>query len=89
MTAEDYHMAVACKIRGTWNLHNVALQHKLNLDFFSLLSSTSGIAGQSGQANYVTANAFLDAFAIYRPWHGAARQFHRSRPNVGCRQHEP
>lgn len=66
MTAEDYHVAVACKIQGTWNLHNAALDAGLTLDFFSLLSSTSGVAGQSGQANYVAANAFLDAFAIYR-----------------------
>ena len=66
MTAEDYHTAVACKIQGTWNLHNVCLEDKVPLDFFSILSSTSGVAGQSGQANYVAANAFLDAFATYR-----------------------
>ncbi|KAL9616662.1 MAG: hypothetical protein Q9160_008485 [Pyrenula sp. 1 TL-2023] len=66
MTAEDYHVAVACKVSGTWNLHNVAQQENLTLDFFSMLSSTSGVAGQSGQANYVAANAFLDAFANYR-----------------------
>ena len=66
MTAEDFHVAVACKFVGTWNLHHVALEENLSLDFFSMLSSTSGVAGQSGQANYVAANAFLDAFAIYR-----------------------
>ncbi|KAL9115464.1 MAG: hypothetical protein Q9227_000785 [Pyrenula ochraceoflavens] len=66
MTAEDYHVAVACKISGTWNLHNIAQEENLSLDFFSMLSSTSGVAGQSGQANYVAANAFLDAFANYR-----------------------
>ena len=66
MTVEDYHVAVACKVQGTWNLHNVGLEEKVPLDFFSILSSTSGIAGQSGQANYVAANAFLDAFALYR-----------------------
>ena len=66
MTVEDYHVAVACKVQGTWNLHNVGLEEKVPLDFFSILSSTSGVAGQSGQANYVAANAFLDAFAIYR-----------------------
>ena len=66
MTAEDYHVAVACKIQGTWNIHNVGLEEDVKLDFFSMLSSTSGVAGQSGQANYVAANAFLDAFAIYR-----------------------
>lgn len=66
MTAEDYHVAVACKVQGTWNLHDVSLEEKVPLEFFSILSSTSGVAGQSGQANYVAANAFLDAFAIYR-----------------------
>ena len=66
MAAEDYHTAVACKVQGTWNLHDVGLEEKVPLDFFSILSSTSGVAGQSGQANYVAANAFLDAFTIYR-----------------------
>ncbi|KAK9424266.1 putative polyketide synthase [Seiridium unicorne] len=31
-----------------------------------MLSSTSGIVGNKGQANYATANTFLDAFASYR-----------------------
>ncbi len=66
MTAEDYHYGAECKVKGTWNLHNVALEQNLELDFFSILSSTSGVAGQSGQANYVAANTFLDAFALYR-----------------------
>ena len=66
MTVEDYQAAAACKVQGTWNLHNVCLEENTPLDFFSILSSTAGVAGQSGQANYVAANAFLDAFAIYR-----------------------
>ncbi|KAI9719958.1 MAG: Type I Iterative PKS [Chrysothrix sp. TS-e1954] len=68
MTAADYHYGTACKVTGTWNLHNLSLsqQQQQPLDFFTLLSSTSGIAGQSGQANYVAANAFLDAFALHR-----------------------
>lgn len=66
MTVDDYHDAVTCKVTGTWHLHNVALKNNLTLDFFTMLSSTSGIAGQQGQANYTAANAFLDAFAVYR-----------------------
>lgn len=34
MTFEDYHVAVACKVQGTWNLHNVAFEEKVPLDFF-------------------------------------------------------
>ena len=66
MTLKDYHDAITCKVPGTWNLHNVALEHNLPLDFFTLLSSVSGVVGQKGQANYAAANVFLDAFATYR-----------------------
>lgn len=66
MSVEDYHGALACKVQGTWNLHNVALEQGLSLDFFTLLSSISGVVGQKGQANYAAGNAFLDAFADYR-----------------------
>ncbi|KAK8175661.1 putative PKS-like enzyme [Phyllosticta citrichinensis] len=66
MTHRDFHDVIGCKVKGTWNLHHAALEEKLNLDFFSMLSSISGVVGQRGQANYAAANAFLDAFACYR-----------------------
>ncbi|KAK5992001.1 Highly reducing polyketide synthase [Cladobotryum mycophilum] len=66
MTVDEYHGALACKIAGTWNLHNVALEQNLELDFFTMLSSISGVVGQKGQANYAAGNAVLDAFAVYR-----------------------
>lgn len=72
MTVDEYHGALACKVQGTWNLHNAAQQLNLKLDFFTMLSSISGVVGQKGQANYAAANAFLDAFAQYRCQHGLA-----------------
>ena len=66
MTIQEYHAALACKIQGVWNLHNVTLERGINLDFFTMLSSISSILGTKAQANYVAANSFLDAFAAYR-----------------------
>lgn len=66
MTVREFHETVSCKVEGTWNLHNVALEQKEPLDFFTMLSSISGVIGQKGQANYATANVFLDSFAAYR-----------------------
>ena len=66
MTIEEYYGCISCKIQGTWNLHNVALENKLPLEFFTMLSSISGVVGQMGQSNYAAANAFLDSFAAYR-----------------------
>lgn len=66
MTISEYHQCVTPKLAGTWNLHNMALTQPLPLDFFTLLSSISGVVGQRGQANYAAANVFLDAFATYR-----------------------
>ncbi|KAK3307388.1 uncharacterized protein B0T15DRAFT_484525 [Chaetomium strumarium] len=68
MTLDDYRTAIHAKVQGTWNLH-VASQEagpRHALDFFTMLSSTSGIIGNKGQANYAAANTFLDAFASYR-----------------------
>ncbi|KAI2478942.1 polyketide synthase 2 [Pyrenophora tritici-repentis] len=46
MTHDDYHTAIHAKVRGTWNLHLAAQQEqKQPLDFFSLLSSVSGVTG--------------------------------------------
>ncbi|PYH83208.1 reducing type I polyketide synthase [Aspergillus uvarum CBS 121591] len=72
MTLEEYHQAVACKIQGTWNLHTAAERLHLSLDFFTMLSSISGVIGQRGQANYAAANVFLDSFAAYRRQRGQA-----------------
>jgi NAD(P)-dependent dehydrogenase (short-subunit alcohol dehydrogenase family)/acyl carrier protein len=66
MTVEEYHTTISNKVQGTWNLHNAAIEQKLKLDFFTMLSSISGVVGQKGQANYAAANVFMDAFASYR-----------------------
>ncbi|KAL3424012.1 beta-ketoacyl synthase domain-containing protein [Phlyctema vagabunda] len=66
MTISDYHAAIQCKVQGTWNLHNTALEQCSPIKFFSMLSSISGVVGQKGQANYAAANVFLDNFAVYR-----------------------
>ena len=71
MTLDDYHTAIHAKVRGTWNLHRTSQElQKQPLDFFTMLSSTSGIVGNKGQANYAAANTFLDAFASYRQTRG-------------------
>ncbi|KAI1460694.1 hypothetical protein F4805DRAFT_372476 [Annulohypoxylon moriforme] len=62
MTLDDFHTSIHAKVHGTWNIHRVSP----TLDFFTALSSTSGVVGNKGQANYAAANTFLDAFASYR-----------------------
>lgn len=66
MSAEDWNAVTRPKVQGTWNLHKYTLSRGLNLDFFVLFSSLSGIIGQIGQTNYASANTFLDAFVQYR-----------------------
>jgi acyl transferase domain-containing protein/NADPH:quinone reductase-like Zn-dependent oxidoreductase/SAM-dependent methyltransferase/aryl carrier-like protein len=59
-----FRKVMAPKVDGAWNLHAQTLDRPL--DFFVLFSSGSSLIGNPGQANYVAANAFLDAFAYYR-----------------------
>jgi hypothetical protein len=66
MTIDNYHDTIEAKVKGTWNLHSVSLEKEYHLDFFTMLSSVSGVVGQRGQANYAAANVFLDSFASYR-----------------------
>lgn len=66
MSEIEYQDALSCKVQGSWNLHNMAIELRQDLDFFIILSSISGIHGNKGQANYASANSFLDAFASYR-----------------------
>lgn len=71
MTYDDYHTAIHAKVAGTWNLHNAAQQEQQQpLDFFTMLSSISGVVGNKGQANYAAGNAFLDTFAYFRQSQG-------------------
>ncbi|KAI2465872.1 fatty acid synthase S-acetyltransferase [Annulohypoxylon bovei var. microspora] len=72
MTFDEWNAVVAPKVQGTWNLHNATVTAGANLDFLVLFSSLSGIIGQPGQANYASANTFLDAFAQYRNGLGLA-----------------
>ena len=63
-THDDWHEAVAPKVKGAWNLHEALTGQ--SVDFFLLFSSISGVVGQWGQGNYATANTFLDSFVQYR-----------------------
>ncbi len=55
MGLNDYQSAVAAKVSGTWNLHHASLEYASSsdqsLDFFTLLSSVSGVVGNKGQAS--------------------------------------
>ncbi len=55
---------MAPKVLGSWNLHQISLDHAL--DFLILFSSAVALVGASGQSNYAAANTFLDALAGYR-----------------------
>ena len=65
---EDYNTAVGPKVFGTWNLHQQSLS--LNLDFFIMLSSVTGIFGNHSQCNYAAGNTFEDAVARHRTAQG-------------------
>jgi phthiocerol/phenolphthiocerol synthesis type-I polyketide synthase D len=63
-STERFNRVLAPKMQGAWHLH--VLTRHLPLDFFVLYSSMASMLGSPGQANYVAANAFLDALAHHR-----------------------
>ena len=55
---------LAPKVKGTLVLNSIL--QGVQLDFFVLCSSMTAIQAEFGQVDYVSANAFLDAFAHYK-----------------------
>lgn len=62
--AERFRKVLAPKLDGAWNLHHATQGHAL--DLFIVDSSATTLLGNPGQANYVAANAALEAFARWR-----------------------
>ena len=60
--------SMAPKAEGAWHLHRMS--SACALDFFVMFSSAVSILGGAGQANYATANAFLDGLAHERQAQG-------------------
>ena len=73
-TSAEFSEVLAPKVAGTFHLHRAS--REMELDFFVLFSSLAGAMGNLGQADYATANAFLDQFAAYREREAAAGRCH-------------
>ncbi|MFF5780759.1 SDR family NAD(P)-dependent oxidoreductase [Streptomyces virginiae] len=61
-----FETVLAPKADGAWHLHRITAERGDPLDLFVLFSSTTGLIGNSGQANHAAANARLDALAHHR-----------------------
>ncbi|MEZ4239918.1 MAG: SDR family NAD(P)-dependent oxidoreductase [Myxococcota bacterium] len=64
LTEDEIRRHVGPKVHGAWNLHQ--LTHRMNLDFFLLLSSTAAWIGPQGLGAYAAANGYLDGLAALR-----------------------
>ena len=60
----EFMEVLAPKVSGLVNLDRAS--REIALDFFVLFSSVTGAIGNTGQADYSAANAFMDAYAAYR-----------------------
>ena len=63
-TSEEFKHVLAPKVFGTFNLDQASKD--IDLDFIVLFSSGVSVTGNNGQADYATANGFMDQFASYR-----------------------
>src|SRR5205814_2117235 len=61
---EELHEVLTPKVAGVVNLDEAT--RGLPLDLFVTFSSASSVLGAVGQADYATANAFLDQYAHHR-----------------------
>ena len=66
LTPEMIEDVIWPKVAGAWSLHKAFDAAGQQPDFFINFSSIASLTGAAGQANYVAANAFLDALSTYR-----------------------
>ncbi|WP_424529449.1 SDR family NAD(P)-dependent oxidoreductase [Sphaerisporangium viridialbum] len=64
LSAERLDAVFAPKADAAWHLHE--LTRELPLKFFMVFSSLAGVLGNAGQANYASANVFLDVLSAHR-----------------------
>jgi polyketide synthase PksN len=63
-SSEQFLEVLAPKVNGLVHVDQATQGQKL--DFFVIFSSAAASFGNAGQADYATANAFMDAYAHYR-----------------------
>lgn len=63
-SSAEFIRVLAPKVTGTFNLDEAS--KNINLDFFILFSSVASGFGNMGQADYASANGFMDQFSAYR-----------------------
>src|SRR5579864_8282930 len=63
-TGSEFKRVLGPKVTGTYNLD--AATKDMELDFYVLFSSVASVMGNVGQADYASANGFMDQFAAYR-----------------------
>ncbi|MCX2924136.1 SDR family NAD(P)-dependent oxidoreductase [Streptomyces sp. NEAU-W12] len=63
-TPQECREVLAPKVAGVVNLDEATKD--LPLDFFVTFAAAAGVFGNTGQADYAAANAFLDAYAHHR-----------------------